>query len=732
MARRAAVLRVSRRHPGGHPITTATALTLSAQLVLERVTGPLDTVVVAGGIGHEDAAGNPLIVSHVRRLAKESRRVASVCTGSYILAAAGLLDGRRATTHWHQAERMAELYPDVVVDPDPIFIRDGNVATSAGITAALDLMLAFVEEDNGTELARTVARNLVTYLQRPGDQAQMSMFVSAPSPANSLVKRTLEHISAHLRDDLSTATLAIEAGVSERHLTRLFLKHLGQTPGRYVRQARTEAAAHLLASTSLPMAAVAVRCGFGTAETLRQAFIDRYGIPLPLPPDASGRLIPALARVSAMNGDRVVGGYTLRRLLGRGGMGEVHLAATPTGGLAAVKLIHPHLAGDPVFRRRFEREAAAARRVARFCTAPVLDAGIDGNVAYLVTEYVKGPDLAQAVHEQGPLSGANLEALAVGVATALSAIHGAGVIHRDLKPSNVLLSPLGPRVIDFGVAQLVNDSMASQAILGTPAFMAPEQARGEPLTPAADVFAWGGVIAFAGTGGRPSGARTPRRSTGSCIGSRGWTGWTKASGGGGAGAGQGRAAAAHGSGAAGRVGGRDAPGHGHPGGRTYVDGGVQRPVGAVAASAEQSAAGPVGRRPEVVAASGGRPEVVAASGGRRRRRWPWVAAAGSAAALVVAVAAVTLPGLASRTWPYEAGFTDGWAVGASDAGDARLDGAAYELTVEPGWRLWKSAPVQEPENGVIVSAKATLEEGEGSTVCGATARRAPETVTSSE
>ncbi|GAA2214690.1 DJ-1/PfpI family protein [Nonomuraea monospora] len=265
--------------PGGHPISTATALTLHAQLVLERVTGPLDTLVVAGGIGHEDAAANPLIVSHVRRLAKESRRVSSVCTGAFILAAAGLLDGRRATTHWHQAQRMADLYPDVVVDPDPIFIRDGNVATSAGITAALDLMLAFVEEDNGTELARTVARNLVTYLQRPGDQAQMSMFVSAPSPANSLVKRTLEHISAHLRDDLSTATLAVEAGVSERHLTRLFLKHLGQTPGRYVRQARTEAAAHLLASTSLPMAAVAVRCGFGTAETLRQAFIDRYGIP---------------------------------------------------------------------------------------------------------------------------------------------------------------------------------------------------------------------------------------------------------------------------------------------------------------------------------------------------------------------------------------------------------------------------------------------------------------------
>lgn len=265
--------------PGGHPIVTGTALTLHAQLTLERITGPLDTLVISGGIGHEDVAANPLVVGHIRRLARESRRVASVCTGAYILAATGLLDGRRATTHWNQAHVLASRFPDVIVDPDPIFIRDGNVATSAGVTAALDLTLAFVEEDNGAELARTVARNLVTYLQRPGNQAQMSMFVDAPSPANSLVKRTITYISAHLREDLGTAALAAEAGVSERHLTRLFLKHLSQTPGRYVRQARTEAAAHLLATTSLPMAAVAVRCGFGTAETLRQAFIDRYGIP---------------------------------------------------------------------------------------------------------------------------------------------------------------------------------------------------------------------------------------------------------------------------------------------------------------------------------------------------------------------------------------------------------------------------------------------------------------------
>ncbi|MEV4572674.1 GlxA family transcriptional regulator [Nonomuraea jabiensis] len=265
--------------PGGHPVTCGTGLTVQAQQALERINGPLDTLVVSGGVGHDDAAANPLIVGHVRRLARESRRVASVCTGAYVLAAAGLLDGRRATTHWQLAHDLAARYPAVAVDADPIFIRDGNVATSAGVTAALDLTLAFVEEDNGPELARTVARNLVTYLQRPGDQAQMSMFVSAPVPANNLVRRTIEYIAAHLRDDLTTPALANEAGVSERHLTRLFLQHLQLTPGRYVRQARTEAAAHLLASTSLPMASVAVRCGFGTAETLRQAFVDRYGIP---------------------------------------------------------------------------------------------------------------------------------------------------------------------------------------------------------------------------------------------------------------------------------------------------------------------------------------------------------------------------------------------------------------------------------------------------------------------
>jgi transcriptional regulator GlxA family with amidase domain len=265
--------------PGGHPIACSTGLTLQSQQSLERLTGPLDTLIVSGGWGHARAAANPLIVGHVRRLAQESRRVASVCTGASVLAAAGLLDGRRATTHWRFAGELAARHPLVTVDPDPIYIRDGTVATSAGITSALDLALAFVEEDHGAELARQVARDLVTYLQRPGNQAQMSMFTAAPPPEHYLVRRVIDHVSANLDGDLTTAALADAAGVSVRHLTRLFLAHLGQAPGRFVRNARVEAAAHLVADTSLPMRSVAARCGFGSAETLRQAFVSRYGIP---------------------------------------------------------------------------------------------------------------------------------------------------------------------------------------------------------------------------------------------------------------------------------------------------------------------------------------------------------------------------------------------------------------------------------------------------------------------
>lgn len=205
--------------------------------------------------------------------------MASVCTGAAVLAAAGLLDGRRATTHWRYARELADRHPEVAVDAAPIYVRDGNVYTAAGVTSALDLTLAFIEEDHGPELARQVARDLVVYLQRPGDQRQMSLFTAAPAPRGGPVGELVRHIAANPGADLGTKALAARAGVTPRHLTRLFAHQLGQTPGRYVRLARTEAAAHLLASTALPIAAVAARCGFGSAEALRQAFTRRYGVP---------------------------------------------------------------------------------------------------------------------------------------------------------------------------------------------------------------------------------------------------------------------------------------------------------------------------------------------------------------------------------------------------------------------------------------------------------------------
>ncbi|WP_428986471.1 GlxA family transcriptional regulator [Streptomyces camelliae] len=263
--------------PEGRPVRCASGLVLASQAALEKIRGPADSLIIVGGRGHRAAAGNARFVEHVRRLAKVSRRVASVCTGASVLAEAGLLDGRRATTHWSIAGELAARHPEIDVDPAPLYIRDGRISTAAGVTSALDLTLAFVEEDHGPALARSVARMMVTYLQRPGNQAQISMFVAAPVPGHRTVQQVVEHITAALDHDLGVPALAERAGVSERHLTRLFLDHLGQTPARFVRTARTEAASHLLVSSELPLSAVARRCGFRSTETLRQAFLDRYG-----------------------------------------------------------------------------------------------------------------------------------------------------------------------------------------------------------------------------------------------------------------------------------------------------------------------------------------------------------------------------------------------------------------------------------------------------------------------
>ncbi|MFB4282391.1 MULTISPECIES: serine/threonine-protein kinase [unclassified Nonomuraea] len=206
-----------------------------------------------------------------------------------------------------------------------------------------------------------------------------------------------------------------------------------------------------------------------------------------------------------------IGRYRLLSVLGRGGMGTVHLAEDPAGQRVAVKVINPELSQHEQFRMRFRREADAAQRVRRFCTAAVIEAALDGDQLYVVTEYVPGPNLDEAVLQSGPLRGSSLDALAVSVATALTAIHGAGVVHRDLKPSNVLLSPVGPRVIDFGIARALDTLggvTSTGEIVGTPRYMAPEVLRGDPVSPACDVFSWGCLVAFAASGRAPFGGGT--------------------------------------------------------------------------------------------------------------------------------------------------------------------------------------------------------------------------------
>ncbi|MFD0659045.1 serine/threonine-protein kinase [Thermocatellispora tengchongensis] len=203
---------------------------------------------------------------------------------------------------------------------------------------------------------------------------------------------------------------------------------------------------------------------------------------------------------------RQIGRYSVRSRLGRGGMGTVYLGEDPTGQPVAIKVINPEYSRHEQFRMRFRREADAAMRVRRFCTAAVIEAALDGDQLYVVTEYVGGPNLEEAVARSGPLRGSSLDALAVGVATALTAIHGAGIVHRDLKPSNVLLSPVGPRVIDFGIARALDTLggiTGTGEIIGTPRYMAPEVLRGEPVSPACDVFSWGCLVAFAATGRPP-------------------------------------------------------------------------------------------------------------------------------------------------------------------------------------------------------------------------------------
>jgi transcriptional regulator GlxA family with amidase domain len=217
-------------------------------------------------------------VAAVGAQAGRARRVASVCTGAFLLAEAGLLDGRRATTHWYACDELARRYPAITVDPEPIYVRDGDVATSAGVTAGMDLALALVEEDLGRDTALTVARWLVLFLRRAGNQAQFSSQLAAQVADRDALCELRAWIADHPGEDLSVETLAARVALSPRHFARAFREEVGVTPGRYVERVRLEAARRRLEESGDPIGAVAAACGFGTPETMRRAFLRALGV----------------------------------------------------------------------------------------------------------------------------------------------------------------------------------------------------------------------------------------------------------------------------------------------------------------------------------------------------------------------------------------------------------------------------------------------------------------------
>ncbi len=279
--------------PGTGGVTASAGLGLMTG-PLSDPAAPVDTLVVAGGSGVRAAARDPAVVDWLAGKARNSRRVVSVCSGAYLLAEAGLLDGRRAATHWDHCEDLARRYPRVAVEPDPIFVRDGHVWTSAGVTAGIDLALALVEDDLGRAAALAVARQLVVFLKRPGGQAQYSAAL-ALQDAGGGFDALHAWMADHLADDLGVSTLARRAGMSERSFLRRYPAATGLTPGRAVERLKVDAACRVLAETPMPVKRVAERCGFGGAETMRRAFLRVLGVP---PADYRARFGPPIRDAS--------------------------------------------------------------------------------------------------------------------------------------------------------------------------------------------------------------------------------------------------------------------------------------------------------------------------------------------------------------------------------------------------------------------------------------------------
>lgn len=264
--------KIASREGGRVPTDTPVSLASTALAELPRAE-PIDTLLVAGGNGVFAAVQNAPLIDQIKELAAGARRTGSICSGAFMLAAAGLLSGKRAVTHWEYCERLARSHPDVEVDPDCIFTNERGIWTSAGVTAGIDLALAMVAEDLGRPRAMEVARSLVSFMVRPGGQSQFSPLLSRQSAdAEGRFDALHDWMAANLDGDLRVEALARQAAMSPRSFARLYRAHTGQTPAKAVEALRVEAARGLLESGELPVSQIAVQCGFGDDERLRRAF----------------------------------------------------------------------------------------------------------------------------------------------------------------------------------------------------------------------------------------------------------------------------------------------------------------------------------------------------------------------------------------------------------------------------------------------------------------------------
>lgn len=260
-------------------VSTSCGLSLTTTR-LERFSGTVDTLLIPGGSqdGLKDLYEDAGFMRWLSRRARTARRVASVCTGALVLARAGLLDGRRATTHWGAIEALREAAPGARIEPDALYTQDGRISTSAGVTAGIDLALALVEADVGRPVATAIARNLVLYLRRPGGQSQFSAPLAAQERGRGRLARVVDHIVSNPSADLSVAALADRAAMSERHFARTFSAEIGDPPARFVANVRLDAARVFLTESSLPIKVIAGRCGFESVDVLTRRFRQRFGV----------------------------------------------------------------------------------------------------------------------------------------------------------------------------------------------------------------------------------------------------------------------------------------------------------------------------------------------------------------------------------------------------------------------------------------------------------------------